>query len=600
VKFSIYSILPSPPGEGLDSYRDRVRYLQRRDLARSQVGGDAHCPSEVSADKKILPLENNFKISPMKRVIFIFIATLATLSYIAAQTGKEIKADIRHVTVFPDRAQVEQEASVAIQPGKLTYRLASLSPYIDVQSIQVKGTGDFIILSVNHQNNYLQNLEDSPEVKSIRSQIESLQLKVEDEKAAISILKEKGAFLLANRDIPSKQTAFTAEQFKSIMDLYTKNIEQVAVTTLMKERLIKDYEKQIAALQKQIAEKLGRQQLPSGEISVTVTADKPLTGKLIFSYVVSNAGWYPSYDIRVDDIKNPVTILYKANVYQNTGVDWKDVKLSFSNATPWITGDIPVLYPWFIDFYNPVQIRGNASRAKTSNAPMMMEKAAAVATVNDAALESAPVPVEKKIGETTVTFDVNLPCSVLSDGKQQTVEIQRLTAPAEYKYVSTPKLSQVAYLTANINDWAKLSLQSGEATLYFENSFVGKSNINVSQLTDTLALSLGSDNSLIIKREKRVDFTSRKTIGQNKTETYSFLISVRNNKSVPVKITLNDQIPISSNNGISVDPAELTGGKLNAQTGEVRWDLEINRQETRQLILTYSVKYPKDRTVILE
>ena len=83
------------------------------------------------------------------------------------------------------------------------------------------------------------------------------------------------------------------------------------------------------------------------------------------------------------------------------------------------------------------------------------------------------------------------PCSVASDGKQQTVEIQRLTAPAEYKYVSTPKLSQVAYLTANINDWAKLSLQSGEATLYFENSFVGKSNINVSQLTDTLALSLG-------------------------------------------------------------------------------------------------------------
>jgi hypothetical protein len=78
------------------------------------------------------------------------------------------------------------------------------------------------------------------------------------------------------------------------------------------------------------------------------------------------------------------------------------------------------------------------------------------------------------------------------------------------------------------------------------------------------------------------------------------LISVRNNKSVPVKITLSDQIPISSNNGISVDPAELTGGKLNTQTGEVRWDLELNKQETRQVILTYSVKYPKDKTVILE
>jgi uncharacterized protein (TIGR02231 family) len=538
----------------------------------------------------------------MKRVIFILTALLGSLSHLYAQAEKEIKAEIKHVTVFPDRAQVDQEASVAIQPGKLVYRLTALSPYIDVQSIQVKGSGDFIILSVNHQNNYLQNLEDSPEVKGIRSQIETLQIKVEDEKAAIAILKEKGAFLLANRDIPSKQTAFSAEQFKSIMDLYTKNIEQVSVTSLMKERLIRDYEKQIAALQKQIADKLGRQQLPSGEISVTVTADKQLTGRLNFSYVVSNAGWYPSYDIRVDDIKNPVTILYKANVYQNSGVEWKDVRLSFSNATPWIAGDIPVLYPWFVDFYTPpnapVMIRGSASVSKRSKEAVPMEISASDAV--SMAKESAPVPVEKKIGETTVTFDVNLPCSVASDGKQQTVEIQRLTAPAEYKYVSTPKLSQVAYLTANINDWAKLSLQSGEATLYFENSFVGKSNINVSQLTDTLALSLGSDNSLIIKREKRVDFTNRKTIGPNKTETYSFLISVRNNKSVPVKITLSDQIPISSNNGISVDPAELTGGKLNTQTGEVRWDLELNKQETRQVILTYSVKYPKDKTVILE
>ena len=214
--------------------------------------------------------------------------------------------------------------------------------------------------------------------------------------------------------------------------------------------------------------------------------------------------------------------------------------------------------------------------------------------------EAAPLIVEKKIGETTVTFDVAVPCTVPSDGKLQTVEIQRLTAPAEYKYVTVPKISQFAYLTANIADWAKLSLQSGEATLYFENSFVGKSNVNVSQLTDTLTLSLGTDNSIIVKREKRVDFTSRKTIGSNKTETYSFLLTVRNNKPVPIKITLNDQIPVSSNSGITVDPVELSGGKHNAQTGEIRWDLEINKQESRQIVLTYSVKYPKDKTVILE
>jgi uncharacterized protein (TIGR02231 family) len=538
----------------------------------------------------------------MKRLIIVSTFLISVVLNLTAQTEKEIKAEIKHVTVFPDRAQIDHETTVSLSPGKTILKLSGLSPYIDVQSIQVKGYGEFTILSVNHQNNYLQNLEDAPEVKSIRSQIEALQIKVEDEKAAISILKEKEAFLVANRAILVKETTFTIEQLKSVMELYTNSMDQITMTTLKKGRLIKDYEKQITALQQQIADKLGKQQLPSGEISVTVTSEKQLSGKFSFSYVVANAGWYPSYDIRVDDIKNPVTIFYKANVFQNSGVAWNDVKLSFSNATPWVAGDIPVLYPWFIDYYYPAPLiqRGKATGVNRSEAPAMMEMADMVTTKEAKAIEAAPISVEKQIGETTITFDIAVPYSIPSDGKIQTVEIQRLTAPADYKYVTLPKLSPLAYLTANITDWAKLSLQSGEATLYFENSFVGKSYLNVNQLTDTLTISLGTDNSILVKREKRKDFTSKKVIGTNKTETYSFLLTIRNNKATPVKITLNDQIPVSSNSGITVEPIELSGGRHNAQTGEIKWDLEIKQQETKQIVLTYSVKYPKDKTVILE
>ncbi len=317
--------------------------------------------------------------------------------------------------------------------------------------------------------------------------------------------------------------------------------------------------------------------------------------------MVSNAGCYPSYDIRVDDIKSPVGIIYKANVFQNSGVPWKDVKLSFSNATPWVAGNIPEMDPWFIDYYSPpVQVRRNSlSGVNRSEAPAMMQ-------IAEAGLEkaepkaAAPVPVAKKVGETTITFDIAMPYSIPSDGKIQTVEIQHITSPADYKYVTLPKLSPLAYLTANITDWAKLSLQSGEATLYFENSFVGKASLNVDQLTDTLKISLGTDNSILVRREKRVDYTSKRSIGANLTETYSFLLTVRNNKASTIKINLTDQIPVSSNSGINVEPVELSGGKLNAQTGEVTWELTIKPQDSSQLVLTYSVKYPKDKTVILE
>ena len=235
---------------------------------------------------------------------------------------------------------------------------------------------------------------------------------------------------------------------------------------------------------------------------------------------------------------------------------------------------------------------------------MRMEEVASPAIAfnkaEEKSMEAPPVVVQKQVGETTITFDVATPYTIQSDGKIQTVEIQRITAPADYKYVTLPKLTPLAYLTANITDWAKLSLQSGEATLYFENSFVGKSTLDVNQLKDTLTISLGTDNSILVKREKRKDFTSRKVFGSNRTDTYSFLLTVRNNKSNTVKITINDQIPVSSNSGITVDAIELSGGKLNGQTGEIKWDLELKSQETKQLVLTYSVKYPKDKTVILE
>jgi uncharacterized protein (TIGR02231 family) len=537
----------------------------------------------------------------MKKFLFTLLLFSAAL-YASADTEKDIKAVLKHVTVYPDRAQMAHETSVEIPAGRSLLKLGGLSPYIDAQSIQVKGFGEFMILSVNHQNNYLENLEELPEIKNIRSQIEALQLKVEDEKAAINVLKEKEAFLVANRAILVKETTFTIDQLRNVMELYTSNMDQVTISVLKKNRLIKEYEKQIAALQQQIADKTGKQQLPSGEISVSVSADKAVTGKLTFSYVVTNAGWYPSYDIRVDDITKPVNIFYKANVFQSTGVAWKDVKLSFSNATPWVSGNLPVLYPWFIDYYFPVPVvmRGKAAGVARSEAPAMVAEMAESVKSAKEDIAAAPVTVEKQVGETTVTFDVAIPSSIAADGKIQTIEIQRTASPAEYKYVTVPKMSPLAYLTANITDWARQSLIGGEATLYFENTFVGKSYLNVNQLTDTLVLSLGTDNSILVKREKRQDFTSKRVIGANKTETFSFLITIRNNKASLVKMTLNDQIPVSSNSGITVEATELSGGKLSPQSGQIRWDLEIKPQETKQIILTYSVKYPKDKTVILE
>ena len=518
-------------------------------------------------------------------------------SGLKAQDEKAIVTGIKHVTVYPDRAQIDREASLTISAGKSLLKFSGLSPYIDMQSVQVKGFGNFVILSVNHQNNYLQNLEDTPEVKALKGEIESLKQKVEDENASVAVLKEKADFLRANQSILVKSTSFSIDQFKSVIDLYTNNMDQISISRIKKQRLIKDYETRIAALQQQLSDKLNRQHLPAGEILVTVQAERQVQGKLDLSYVVSNAGWYPSYDIRVEDINNPVSIVYKANVFQNSGIEWKEAKLSFSNASPWLSGNVPVLSPWFIDFYTQpaIMIRGVTSFSKKSEVPATAAADNYMNKVRENAPEAARPVVNKRIGETTVIFDVSEPYTVEADGKIRTVEIQSFKTQALYKYVSVPKMAPIAYLTANITDWSQLNLQNGEATLYFENSFVGKSSLNVNEINDTLAVSLGPDNSIVVKREKRKDFTSRKTIGSNKTETFSYILSVRNNKTNMISITMKDQLPVSSNSAIVVEPVELSGGKLDSHTGIVSWELSVKPGETKDIEFGYSVKYPKDK-----
>ena len=532
----------------------------------------------------------------MKKVVLtlVFAASLSLL--IAEAQEKQISAGISLVTVFRQGAQVYGEAPLTLQPGTLDLVAGGLSPYIDVNSIQVKGEGDFMILGVNHRNNYLENPGESEIIEDLRVKIEAMNIKIEDEKTAVEVLREKELFLKANYDVVTNKTTITAEQLKSFLDLYTINMESVKFAILKKTRLIKDYEKQKQALENQLANSGVRSRPPTGEIVVTVTNTKSVTGQLKLSYVVLNAGWVPSYDILVDDISAPASIIYKANIWQNSGIDWKDVKISLSNASPMTAGTLPELNPWFIDFYSAPVHYGNLKIRGLASAPAEMKKAAAVMEV----AESTPLPVSVSETTTSFSFDINIPKTVASGGKPEIVELQRLTVPATYLYESVPKLNSTAYLVGNITGWEKYNLLPGESNIYFNNTFTGKGYINTAELTDTLPVSLGSDNSITVKRDRRVDFTSQRLIGANRVETKSFLISVRNTKKQPVEIRLHDQIPLPQNSSIEVSAEELSGGKLDPATGKIRWDLKINPQETREIILTYTVKYPKNQKVILE
>ncbi len=536
----------------------------------------------------------------MKKYLFISLFAIMISGSPLDGQEKYLPGTVSHVTVFRQGAQLTGDLPVSVQSGTVDFVAGGLSPYIDPNSIQVRGEGDFMIMGVSHRNNYLESPVEAASIKDLRDRIEALDLKIEDEKTAVDVLQEKELFLKSNYDVVTNKSAITPEQLRALLDIYSTSTESVKTALLKKKRIIKEYEKEKQQLENQLSGYIDKSKMPTGEIVVTVTAARPATGRIRLSYVVMNAGWRPSYDIRVDDISDPASIIYKANIWQNSGIDWKDVKVSLSNASPMTAGALPQLNPWFIDFYHPqqlnevVMIRGLATKSQPT---------ARMAKVTDdemMAEESAPLPVTVSESNISFSFDINVPQTIVSGGKPEVVELQRLSVPATYSYAATPKLAPSAYLMGYITGWEKYNLLPGESNIYFSNTFTGKGYINTAELTDTLPVSLGADDNITVKRERRTDFSSEKLIGANKVETRSFLISVRNNKSRAVSLKLRDQLPLSQNSSITVEAAELTGGKVNNITGEITWDLDIQPRENREIILTYTVKYPKKENVILE
>lgn len=195
-------------------------------------------------------------------------------------------------------------------------------------------------------------------------------------------------------------------------------------------------------------------------------------------------------------------------------------------------------------------------------------------------------------------FAISQPYTIASDGKVLTVEIGRFDLPARYTYHATPKIDQDAFLVAETTDWEKLNLMEGEANIYFENTFVGKSILSPRETGDTLRFSMGRDRGIRIERTRENDYSKQRTLGSNRTQTVGWKFTLRNTRTEPVELVLTDQLPISRNNSITITEEKLDGGTIDPNSGIVTWHLELKPGTQRDLRLRYAVKYPKNQELI--
>ena len=598
--------------------------------------------------------------------IFSFLACLYCTVYAFANDGGSItvKAGLTHVTVFRIGAEMNHLAKAELMKGNNELIIENISNAMDANSIQVNCNGNVTLMGVEFSADHLQNEIKTPVIKMLEDSVEMVNDNLEKIKTNISVINDLLTVLKANKEIKGSQTGLSVAELVKLMEYYKAKsfeLQNELITLNQKEKKLNEL---LGKLNSQVAEEQKKNTKSTGKLTLQLNC--AVAGKYDFniSYITPNAYWTPFYDLRAESITAPLKLIYRAKIFQTTGIDWKQVKLSLSTSSPSQTGNAPLFKTWFLSYINPVSyynkslaLQGRVAGVSNSLNEVVVTGYGVSNEFRDKASASSITPqlyivngnemqesefkkirstaiksIEKLKGnqataiygsraavgvalvtlkdglddyitvadkELDVTFDIELPYDVPTNGKAQTAILKEQQIAANYKFYAVPKLDKDVFLLAEIADWEKLNLLPGEANIIFEGTYIGKSFIDPYSTQDTLNLTMGRDKRVVVKKEKLVDFSSVKFLGANKKQIFTYEITVKNNKKDAIEILVKDQYPISQDREVGVELIESSEAVNNNETGVLTWKLKLAPGEVKKLKMSYSVKYPKDKTLNL-
>ena len=621
----------------------------------------------------------------MTKILIIILFLSFSISFSQEINEQALKSEIDEVTVFIKGAQIVRKKSVELKKGTSLLKFINLSPFINSNSIQVKADRNITVLSVNQQQNFIDKLEKPNDLVQLESDLEKIKGLIELEETYLDILKEELAFLQENRNIGGKNQELSVANLKDASNFYGTKLTALKLQEIDRNKTLLDLRKKESDIQNQVKTMTSERKYANGEILIKVECKDFSKSQMEITYVVDNAGWLPSYDLRAKNVNEPIELIYKANVKQDTKIDWKNVKLRLSSADPNLSGVAPELKTYFLNYNTPPprykrsisQVKGKVvdedsepipganvivkgttigtttdfdgnysiTIPETSNqlevsyigydtqivnvdssiqnvslveSSELLEEvvvvgiggkrgksvsdqlAGKVAGVQIRGASSNSIPLVQVENQTSVNFEIDVPYSILSDNKSYSVDMVSYKLPADYQYFSVPKIEKDAFLIASINDWEQYNLLEGEANIFFEGTYVGKTLLDVRYASDSLQVSLGRDKNVVVDREKITNYSSKNFIGSRKEENRDWRISVKNNKSERIKMLIMDQVPVSTLDEIKVEILEYSNGKQNLNNGEIRWEFDLEPNKTKNIDLRYLVKYPKSRNLIIE
>ncbi|MDP4723300.1 MAG: DUF4139 domain-containing protein [Crocinitomicaceae bacterium] len=560
----------------------------------------------------------------MKIKLLLSLTFLATALF--ANDKVTVKSTLHSVTVYTQGAQLQHKANYTIKAGLSEVIVEGISPQISAGTIQVKATGAVVILDSKYEYYYPQPKLElvarvlPPKIKSAikvtQDSIRLINFELRDINDEIEVLVAARKIIISNGAVKGQGKVNDSIQLlKATVDYYTTKVSEL--------------NKKISALDRQKAKKTdlitelntklddlrnyAEQNNPTQEIKgiprivITFMAKEAASGRIDLSYLASNAGWTPLYDIRSEAATGKISLTYKAQVRQQTGLDWNDVKLSISTNNPYANKTKPELSPWYIDYQefrkqlqekSKVRMEAYSDDAPEVNSSAMnmgfMYSTNGVAEENALGAEQFTTIVQQLI---SAEFKIDLNYSIASDNQVRMVLVKQSELNTSFRYYAVPKLDPGVYLVAQMTKLDELQLVPAKANIFFDGTYIGETYLDPTTIDDTLNLSLGKDPNIVVKRTLLKNQSKERIIQDKKERNFAYNIEVRNLKSSEIELIIQDQIPITTNPEITIEKSNLGKGTLAEKTGLIEWKLKLKAKENQTFDYDFKVRHPKDKVV---
>jgi uncharacterized protein (TIGR02231 family) len=533
----------------------------------------------------------------MKKILLSLTLLVTAISF--AQKPIFTSAKTKAATVYFSGAELSQTTSVNLPVGTSEIVIKNVADYLNESTLQIGAPNSLTVLSVQFTQNYISEYEideSNPAIKRVRDSISYVQKEIKKIQIDTYSHQQTIEMLDQNKAVGGANTGLNVSELMKLVEYYkAKRTELDNAIVTLSERETK-WNKTLTDLNNKLVINTQKEDKSSkGKLILQVMNEIAGNVNLDVTYITNSASWQPFYDLRAESINSPINLMYKAKVMQSTGIDWKKVKLSLSSGNPNQNNVAPLLQAWFLRYGYP------ANYGYQNNDAMTNEIQAVAITANGIKRKSAESSISNYTeiveGQLNVSFDIDIPYDILSNGKAHSVALKDLKLPATYKYYAVPKVEKEAFLLAELNDYSKYNLLPGEANIIFEGMYVGKTQINPNQTQDTLNLSMGRDKKISIKREKVVDKSGTKFLSSYKEQTFTYDIIVRNNKKEEINMLLKDQYPLSTDKEMTVELLDKDGAKANEETGVLTWEIKLKPNETKKYRISYKIKYPKDKVI---